>query len=184
MGEVPDHSSDEPAVSEPLDGRAKRAISIVLLLVIVSFAATGIMIARFVDNTSLVTSLDAGQCVRDWFGDDDGEFLEVLFVPVVDCAEPHAMEVFAVTDSLWFDMSGMPYPGIDETFELGDEWCSEQLALFVGDSVRSDWAVWTFVPVESSWDEGDRTVQCLVGHVDETTLITGTVRNQGTAVGT
>ncbi len=167
-----------------LDGRAKRTVSVILGVVVLCFAVAGVMIARFVDSTSTLASLEAGECVRDWLDDGDEEYLEVFLVHVVDCDSPHALEVFAINESLWFGEAAAPFPGDDATFAAGDLWCADQLSLFIGDIVATEWSVWTFVPAEQSWNDGDRSVQCLVGHADEETLLTGSVRNDGTSIDT
>ena len=145
-----------------------------MLFVIAGFAVTGVVVGRAFENTTVVSNLGSGDCVRDFFSAGaDGEYVEVFLVDTVPCAEPHAMEVYSVTDLLW---NATEYPGVDAAFADGQSWCFAQYDAFVGgDYDTSMYDVWTFVPQQRSWDAGDRTVQCLVGRYDETTLTSGTL---------
>lgn len=136
--------------------------------------ATAVIVGRAFENTTIVSNLDRGDCVADYFQDGaDGEFVEIFLVRTTPCNEPHALEVYAVTELLW---ASDTYPGIDESFQTGQDWCFAQYDQFVGgDYESSPYDVWTFVPVAQSWAGGDRTVQCLVGHYDEVTLTTGSL---------
>ncbi len=121
-----------------------------------------------------VSDLQVGQCVEDFFPtNDEGGLLEISSVSTVDCSELHAYEVFAVTTSL-FDGD---YPGVQESFSIGQEFCLTEYELFVdgGRDNLTTWDVWTFVPPESSWGE-NRDVHCLLGDEAETTPVSGTLR--------
>jgi len=44
---------------------------------------------------------------------------------------------------------------------------------------ESPYENWALVPIEDSWAQGDRKVQCLIASGDGTTLIEGSLRNNG-----
>ena len=162
------------AVVRSASSRTRNVVIGVVLVVFVGFVVTGVIVARAFQNATIVSNLDSGDCVRDFFEQDsDGEFVEVFLVNTTSCDQPHGMEVFATTELLW---SSDAYPGLDASFNMGEEWCFSQYDTFVGgDYDTSLYEVWTFVPVEQGWSGGDRTVQCLVGQYDEVTLTTGTL---------
>lgn len=156
----------------------KTVLAVVALLIVGGLIITAAMVSRTFQNTTLVTSLETGDCVQDFFSTGaDGEFVQIFLVNTTSCGEPHAMEVYARTELLWIDDR---YPGVEQSFSTGQDFCFDQYDRFVGgDYSTSPYEVWTFVPVEGSWSQGDRTVQCLVGHVDEFTLTTGTLEGAG-----
>lgn len=162
------------AVVRSTPARTRNVLIGIVLIIVAGLVVTGVMLARAFQDTTLVSNLDRGDCVRDFFEQgSDGEFVEVFLVNTTPCDQPHAMEVFATTELLWADDT---YPGVDESFYLGEEWCFSQYQAFVGgDYATSPYEVWTFVPVEQGWVTGDRTVQCLVGQFNEVTLTTGTL---------
>lgn len=163
--------------SGQLKSTSKTTRNVVIALAVVllaGFVASAFIFAQAFGNTTLVASLETGDCLADFFETGaDGEYIEVFLVDTPPCAEPHAMEVYAHTDLLWSEST---YPGVDEAFRIGEDWCFDQYDVFIGgDYAVSDYEVWTFVPQEQGWNSGDRTVQCLVGHYDEMTLVTGTL---------
>jgi len=162
------------AVVRSTSPTARRAIAFLAVVILGATIATGVIIGRAIENTTIVSNLDRGDCVEDYFQNGaDGEYIEIFLVQTTACSEPHAMEVFAVTELLW---ASDQYPGLDESFATGQDWCFGQYDQFVGgDYDLSPHNVWTFVPIEQSWAGGDRTVHCLVGQNDEVTLTTGTL---------
>lgn len=156
----------------------KRALIIVGIVMVVGLIVTAILIGGALKGTTIVNNLDRGDCVSDFFQNGaDGEYVEIFLVQTSPCSEAHALEVFAVTDLLW---SERDYPGVEESFTEGQNWCFDQYDSFVGgDYETSPYDVWTFVPVQASWAQGDRTVQCLVGQFDEITLTTGSLEGAG-----
>lgn len=126
-------------------------------------------------STTIVSDLQTGQCVENFFDTgEDGGFVEIFAVSTVDCAAPHAYEVFSVTETLF---PSDTYPGIAESFATGQDYCLEQYVSFIGGGEENltTWDVWTFVPPENSWSD-DRRVHCLVGDFAETTPTTGSLQ--------
>lgn len=114
-----------------------------------------------------VDALAVGDCLNEMeVGDDDS----VSTVPIVDCSEPHDLEVYH-GGSLDFDLD---YPGRDEVIELVDEGCYDAFETFVGVPLEeSGLNLQTLFPMEEGWEMGDRGYLCLVGQFDEQT--TGTL---------
>ena len=143
----------------------------------VVFVMAGVRLTGVLTNSSLVTSLEEGDCIEDFFTPNQGEFREVFVVGTTDCANPHAYEVYAVGESVYTESA---YPGIDGVFAVAQSYCDEQYVSFVGgDFLSSPWNVWTFAPTEDRWNAGERNVQCIVGDFDQTELTTGSLRNAG-----
>ena len=85
----------------------------VLLLVLVGI---GVIVAQQISDLTVVSNLAEGDCVKDHFKSSDGEFTEVLLISTSDCDGEHALEVFAVSESVF---SSTEYPGSNEAFALG-----------------------------------------------------------------
>ena len=171
----------------PKGYQAKTIVSHLVKLVCAVFVAVlafvGFGVFQEIRNTSLVTQLTSGQCVEDFFTPSEGEFRNVFTVGTTDCANPHAYEVFATSTEAFAEAStesNANYPGIEASFASGQAFCESQYDDFVGgDFATSPWQVWTFVPTEKRWSEGDRNVQCLVGDAAEVNLIEGTLADAG-----
>lgn len=142
------------------------------LLILAGLAFFG---SQFLGQGTSVSDLSAGECIEGFFQtDESGAFIEVSSLSTVDCAQPHAYEVFAVSDQLFPDVE---YPGVDASFATGEDFCLNQYEEFIGGGRANlrTWEVWTFVPPEGSWD-GDRRVQCVVGDINQEELVTGSLR--------
>jgi hypothetical protein len=151
-------------------------VSLAVLAAAVSILVLAVIVSRFIGSVSTVAGLEQGDCVQDFFDSGDG-FSEISFVQTTACGEPHALEVFAVRNDLW-SAAESPHPGMDTLFAEGEAWCAEEFERFTGEAYEvSPLGMWTFVPIVEGWTEGDRSVQCLVGSWDETTLISGTLRD-------
>lgn len=116
------------------------------------------------------SDLKVGDCVLMPDGD------QVMALKVVDCSEEHSAEMMhrAATDS-----SIKSYPGedSDEFLEASDSCLKEPFRSYTGEGwEESLWDVATLVPLEGSWARGERTVECLLVHVDAKTW-TGTPRS-------
>jgi len=96
--------------------------------------------------------------VEDCFSPADADTF-VDRVQVIDCDEPHQMEVFAQYEVDDVDA----YPGGNElTFAAQDE-CQSRFEDYVGQSYwTSELDFITLTPSFSTWDVGDRTVTCLL----------------------
>ncbi len=170
-------STADEASPSGLDLNNKKLLIALFSVFAVVFVVAGIRVAGVFTNSSLVTSLEQGDCIEDFFTPNQGEFREVFLVGTTDCANPHAYEVYAVGDSVYTESA---YPGIDGVFAVAQSYCDDQYASFVGgDFLSSPWNVWTFAPTEDRWNAGERNVQCIVGDFDQTELTTGSLQNAG-----
>lgn len=158
---------------------AKKAVIVVALGIAALVFGGAYLVGSFLGSVKLINNVDEGECLQDFFAADADGYGEVYFVQTTSCDGPHALEVYAVTDSLWLGREPKgTIVDMDELFLDGEEWCAEQFELFVGEPYEtSPLGMWTFVPLPQAWAQGDRTVQCLVGEYDEQTRTVGTLRN-------
>lgn len=125
-----------------------------------------------------VGELTAGDC----FDDPARDTLAALVV--LPCDEPHQVEVVG-----FVELADGDYPGRDRAEELGRAECDGVLADYLmlepvpGGAApttidSTDLVQDTFVPTESSWKDGDRTVICLTFLPDKSAM-TSSVRGAG-----
>ncbi len=109
--------------------------------------------------------LETGQC----FNEPDSE--EVLNVAIVDCSEPHDLEVYQTADLP--DQIFDPAVVDSDAFEI----CLAAFDGFVGTPYAdSELDIYYLIPSEESWSEGDREVVCAVYDLSGNQL-TGTAEN-------
>ncbi|MGI9604503.1 MAG: septum formation family protein [Acidimicrobiales bacterium] len=162
-------------ISSGLSKEAKRGILVLAGVVAVGILALGVSVQRFASSNTFVNNLAEGDCITDFFEEDSDGYVYAFLVPTTDCGNDHAMEVYSVHPDLYPSNS---YPGIDNAWETGDQWCFDTFERFVGERYeQSPLEYWTFVPDEIGWDSGDRNVQCVIGHFDRSTKVTGSLRN-------
>ncbi len=119
----------------------------------ITIVAAAMLLAACSDGN--VFSLEVGDCFDDVSSTAD----EVSSVPIVDCAEPHDNEIFAV-----YDIEGTEFPGQTEVQESADEECLRRFADWAG-IAYSESALITFpiTPTADSWDAiDDRAVACVI----------------------
>lgn len=116
-------------------------------------AATLLLSACGSGSGSDVFSLEVGDCIATSTGES-----EVTEVPVVECAEPHEVEVYAD-----FEIDGTDYPGEDAIFAQADQGCYDAYAPFVGIAYEeSKYDFSYYYPTEGSWAQGDHLISCLI----------------------
>lgn len=100
-----------------------------------------------------------GACLD--FGDTVGE--EVTSLPVVDCADEHTHQVYAVEF-----LGGDTYPGFDALEAEAQALCLNPFEEFVGVSAFDSELFYSWlVPTLNSWErDDDREVICVVGEND------------------
>lgn len=166
-----------PAGMSPV---VKQVLNGVAILAMLGVAYYGYLFIDRVQSATLVTELESGQCISDFFNEVEGEFRNVFVVDITDCEKAHAYEVFTTSNGVFSDVTTEAYPGVERTFAIGQDFCRAQYDGFVGgEFASSPWQVWTFVPTEPRWGRGDRKVQCLVGDANETVLVEGTLEGAG-----
>ena len=126
---------------------ALSAVGVVVLIVI-----AGLAILYFaLKDTAIATDMKVGDCISEV---PTGS--EVITLPTIDCAQPHAGEVFAV-----LDMPDGDYPGASTINEWQNK-CAAELVKFSPDSMVDD-AVGLYVlaPTADTWSKGDRAITCI-----------------------
>lgn len=113
-----------------------------------------------------VFELAVGDCLTD---DTEGQVSENT---KVDCATPHASEVYHL-----FNLPDGDMPQADVMENAGQQGCLAAFEAYVGlDFDSSEYTISTLQPTEGSWSQGDREVVCLLTTQDGST-ITGSLRN-------
>ncbi len=104
-----------------------------------------------------VFSFEVGDC----FSDPGGDTVESL--PLVSCAEEHAVEVYAL-----FDLADGEFPGTEVVGDLSNEGCLERFDAYVGIAYAdSVYDINTIFPTENTWNNlFDREVICLLVRID------------------
>lgn len=100
-----------------------------------------------------VATLKAGDCTapipEGWVGD----------VPVIDCAQPHREEVYAV-----LTLPGSKYPGDTEVENQANELCNDKLDSMLTDDAElpAGTDAYYLFPTRFLWATGERSVTCLI----------------------
>ena len=124
------------------------------------------------DGTFVPLMLPVGTCF-----DDPGTGVDLVTqndISIVDCAPPHANEVFAN-----LDIGGGEFPGAASVQIQADELCGNAFEGYVGEAYESSVydTSWYF-PTEESWPDGGTSIICFAYNTDLTS-ITGSI--EGTA---
>lgn len=79
-------------------------------------------------------------------------------VEQVDCQHSHNSQVVGIKK-----LSGSPYPGEKQLYDLALKECAREFESFVGTSYRdSKWDLYPLSPTETTWqDEGERKLTCV-----------------------
>jgi hypothetical protein len=110
----------------------------------------------------------AGTCLQ--FEEEVGA--EVTELPVIDCAEPHSHEIFAVVEH-----PDDVYPGFEALETFAQQECLAEFEPFVGTNAFDSELFHTWlVPTLDGWNEqDDREVVCVLGRQDGAAM-TGSMR--------
>lgn len=183
VGRSPQASANPPVQLGSLgfkqrDQKKKRAgLAVVLLLASVFFVGIVILV-NSISGTTTINNVAAGDCLADFFATNENGEAEIFLVKTTDCANLHALEMYATTGSAYVGLT--EFPGQDEAFVIGQSYCLEEYERFTGvPAEASPYEMWSLVPIPQSWAQGDRTVQCLIGSYDGVTLIEGSLRDSG-----
>jgi molecular chaperone DnaK len=170
-GELPPGylTGEAKAKRQRSDRRRRRlSIGIGVLVLIVAVLATLAITAQSSEETS-VADIEVGQCFNGDANDLD----------VVDCAEPHAAELFAVAPAA--DAS-VPYPGADQARTDGGNACALQLVAYYGGetgvAAANGLELSPIAPSQEQWDAGDTETYCLAVDADGGSL-QGSIQGQG-----
>lgn len=111
-------------------------------------------------------ALAVGDCVKRAALEDNNDATN----PLVDCAKPHDLEVFAQET-----IPDGEYPSVDALTAMGQTTCRAAYGTFVGlDFGLSHLDYLYYYPTESSWAHSDRGLDCAV--FDPTGPVTGTLK--------
>jgi hypothetical protein len=125
------------------------------------------------DDSESVFDLSPGDCFDDVI--EDGDFAEEAeALPMVDCADPHDNEAYAL-----YDMADGAFPS---QTAIDDEAIARCVPLFE-DYVGSDYEtsrleIWWIFPTAEGWDEGDQEVACVLFDL-ELNKLTGSMASSG-----
>jgi hypothetical protein len=114
--------------------------------------------------------------IGDCFGDTAGGPLTTVMV--VDCAETHIFEVFALVN---YPASGNePYPGDEAVYDFADNECLALFPDYVGrDYATSGYWATAMRPSADTWAAGDREIVCMLRWGSEGEPVTGSARGSG-----
>jgi hypothetical protein len=143
----------------------KRAVSAVVLAAAVVWLAGCSIPTVIPEGEQDAFTLAVGDCINT------SGATEVETVPVVDCDEPHDLEIFAATD-----LTGDAFPGDEVVSAELDAFCEgDAFTDFIGlPYADSIYGTSGLHPTAASWANGDRELLCTVGNPDGQT--TGTLK--------
>lgn len=149
------YSQQPPGYFPPPKKSNKKIVFIVLGVIaalIVLVVGGGIALYLTVgQGTVTATDVEMGDCLSEIPGDT-----RVLTVKTIDCAEPHAGEVFAV-----LQMPGDDFPGQAAIDTYADK-CSPELATYSPSAMTDDSVqLYVLYPTAETWEQGDRAVTCI-----------------------
>ncbi len=112
-----------------------------------------------VGNPVSVFDLEVGDCFNDPTEEEESSDGLVGELLVLDCAQPHDNEVFAL---LAFPAAeGNPFPAPQALDSYADDSCKEAFDLYVGMPYEeSALFLWSIKPTEDTWALGDREIIC------------------------
>lgn len=96
----------------------------------------------------LYFELEEGQCFRS----EDVDAAQVVEIGIVECTEPHDMQVIATQP-----MSQTEYPGQDALLEEAGAWCQEQAVAWATSAGRTDVDPVWLVPSQEDFETRDAT---------------------------
>ena len=114
--------------------------------------------------------------VGDCFDLNDGlDVEEVGEIRAIPCDESHTFEAYAIAD-----LPAGAYPSRTTLDAEIDAACMSSFEAYVGrDYETSELYVTSFEPTPAGWDEGDRSILCVISTQNAATPLTGSVRDSG-----
>lgn len=130
---------------------------------------SGIAVDTDFEGDTDVYDLAVGDCIDDPLSLGSDELVEIQTVDMIPCDEPHDAEVYALEDLPQGDDE--PFPGDDEVAMQSDAICFELFESYVGAPYEDSALDYSYyLPIEESWNSGDRGVACLLYAYDGTKL--------------
>jgi hypothetical protein len=120
---------------------------------IVVVAVIGIsVLAGILDQSKPIQERSPGECFNNPRGD------EVSEIDLIDCADPHDLEVFANVS-----LTGGAFPGDDALVEQAFGSCLDFFEPYVGEPYETSILyMFPFTPAEGTWNDGERNAVCVV----------------------
>jgi hypothetical protein len=145
-------SGDAKAARRRSERRKRRVmVAIGTVIALAAIAGTVVLTAESSKKETLA-DIEVGDCYN---GDPND-------VSVVDCGEPHAFELFAVTAA---PDPGAEFPGDDQVYEDGGSACLMALVDYYGATgdvaVANGLQLDPIPPSEAQWDDGETDTYCL-----------------------
>jgi hypothetical protein len=126
------------------------ALSAVAVVIVIGIVGVVLLYFALKDNT-IATDMKVGDCISEV-----PTGAEVMTLPTIDCAQPHAGEVFAV-----LDMPDGAYPG-DQVITEWQNKCPQELVNFSPEAMVDDSVgVYVLYPTPDTWSKGDRAITCI-----------------------
>jgi Septum formation len=148
------YAGGQYGVPVPPPRRSRKGLIIALCAVgaVVLIGIVGVAVLYFAfKDTAIATDMKVGDCIS---AVPTGA--EVMTLPTVDCAQPHAGEVFAV-----LDMPDGAYPGGSTIAEWQNK-CPAELGKFAPNALTDDSVgVYVLYPTQDTWGKGDRAITCI-----------------------
>jgi hypothetical protein len=129
-------------------------LSVLGVVVLLGIAAVVVGVVMLKDTT-VATDMKVGDCIADL-----PENSRVLTLPTVDCAEPHAAEVYAV-----MEMPDGDFPG-QAAIDAFQNRCPTVLKAYAPD-VDDSVGMYVLYPTPETWSAGDRAVTCIATFEDK-----------------
>ncbi|MEV5984599.1 DUF4190 domain-containing protein [Streptomyces sp. NPDC052051] len=134
--------------------------------------------AREARDAGVTFSVKKGECFDVPGGSLEGEPYKVR---TVSCSGRHQAEVFAD-----YKLTDARYPGTATLTEIAEEKCFALQSAYAMDvwAIPDYVDVYYFTPTRESWRFGDRAINCMFGHTDAKSKLTGSLRRDaGTLTG-
>jgi actin-like ATPase involved in cell morphogenesis len=170
-GELPPgYLTGEAKVQRQRSDRRKRMLTVAggVIVLLVALLATIALTAKGNEKQS-VADVEVGEC----FNGDAND------VDVVDCAEPHAAELFAVAPAA--DAS-IPFPGDDQARTDGGNACALELVAYYGAETSTAAAngleLTPIAPTQEQWDAGETDTYCVAVSAEGGSL-QGSIQGEG-----
>lgn len=139
------------------DSASDSSASTATATTVATATATATAVATADIGSGDVFQLEVGQCF-----DDPDEFGVISDVEMIDCAEPHDNEVYAL-----FDLPAGPFPGVSIVEGEALEGCMAAFEPYVGLDYASSILDYTWLtPTPRSWENDDREIVCVLYDLD------------------
>jgi hypothetical protein len=136
----------------PSSGKSKKPVWAIVLAVVAALVVLLVILGLVFGNDDAAANFEPGECTNDSLRG------EVTEIETVDCDEEHEVEAFGS-----FDLEGDELPDDDEIAEEANDECLDQFEEYVGiEYAESIYIADYLPPTEDAFDDGLRTVVCII----------------------